>query len=67
MFASFFKIWSIPGLFLLIFGDFKQTKQFLQQINVTMSHLVFRGGIRTHNLSNMSLLPLKLDQDSRPS
>ena len=37
-------------LFLLIFGLFKETLQFLQQINVKNDHLVFGAGIRTLNL-----------------
>ena len=37
-----------------------------QQINVKNVHPVYGAGIRTHNLQNMSLLPLPLDQGSRP-
>ena len=36
---------------------FKQTLQFLQQINVKNVHLVYGAGIQTHNFQNMSLLP----------
>ena len=52
--ACFFKKWAIPNLF---FGLFKQTLQFLQQINVKNIHPVYGAGIRTHNLKNTSLLP----------
>ena len=34
--------------------SFKQTLQFLQQINV---HPVYTSGIQTHNRQNMSILP----------
>ena len=44
-------------LFLYIFGLFKQTIQFLQQINVKNVHPVYSAGIRTHDLSNMSRPP----------
>ena len=40
--------------------------QFLQQINVKNVHQVYGGGIQTHDLQNMNLLPLSLDQGSRP-
>ena len=48
-----------PAYFSIIFGLFKQAIQFLQQINVKISHVhpVFGAGIRTHDLRNMSLLP----------
>ena len=46
---------------------FKQTKQFLQQINVKNVHPVTGAGIRTHNLLNMSRIPQPLDQGSRPT
>ena len=36
---------------------FKQTLQFLQQINVKNVHPVYGTGIPTHNLRDMSLLP----------
>ena len=52
----FFKKWTNPGLFLLTFGLFKQTKQFLQQINVKNVHPVYGTGIQIHDLRNMSLL-----------
>ena len=32
--TAYFKKWAYPGLFLFIFGLFKQTIQILQQINV---------------------------------
>ena len=48
-----------PGLFFFIFGLFKQSIQFLHQINVKKIHVhpVYGAGIQTHNLSNMSCLP----------
>ena len=49
-----------PASFLFIIGLFKQTIQFLQQINVKNFpnvHLVYGNGIQTHNLSNMSHHP----------
>ena len=56
-----------PGLFLIYFRLFKEIIQFLQQINVKNVHPVVCGaGIRTHDLQDMSLLPLPLDQGSRP-
>ena len=54
-----------PASFSFIFGLFKQTIQFLQQINVKKCpnvHPVFGAGIRTNNLSNMNCHPLPLDQ-----
>ena len=46
-----------PGLFLFIFGLFKQTNNtILQQISVKNVH-VYSAGIRTHDLSNLSRLP----------
>ena len=52
----FFKKWANPGLFFM-FGLFKQTIQFLQQINVKNIHPIYGAGIRTHDLSNMSRVP----------
>ena len=46
------------------FRLFKQTLQFLQQINVKNVHPVHDAGIRTHNLWSTSLLPLPQDQGS---
>ena len=43
--------------FLFIFSLFKQTLQFLQQINVKNVHPVSGAGIRTRNLLITSLLP----------
>ena len=47
------------ALFLFILGLFKQTIQFLQQINVKKCHHhpVYGAGIQTRDLSNMSHLP----------
>ena len=53
----FFKKWANPGLFFVYFRLFKQTLQFLQQINVKNVHPVYSAGIRTLNLQNMSLHP----------
>ena len=46
-----------PASFSFIFGLFKETLQFLQQINVKIVHPVYGARIRTHNLSNMSRHP----------
>ena len=43
-----------PASFSYIFSVFKQTLQFLQQINVKNVHPLYSAGIQTHNLSNMS-------------
>ena len=53
----FWKKWANPGLFSSISGLYKQTIQFLQQINVKNVHPVNGAGIWTHNLLNMSLHP----------
>ena len=47
--TKLFKNGPTPASFLFIFGVFKQTIHFLQQITV--------NGIRTHDLSNMSRHP----------
>ena len=52
----FFKKWAIPGLFFFTFFLFKQTLQFLHQINVKNVHPVYSAGIRTPNHHVMSLL-----------
>ena len=49
-----------------LFRPFKQTLQFLQQINVKNVHPVYSARIPTHDLWNMSLLLKPLDQGSRP-
>ena len=51
------KKWANPGLFLFIFGLFKQTIQYLQQINVKNVHPVYGTEIQTHDQSNMSRHP----------
>ena len=59
----------IPASSPFIFGLFKQTLQFLQQIIVKKCknvHPEYGAGIRTHNLWDMSRHPLPLDQGSRP-
>ena len=48
---------TILGLFFVYFHLFKQTLQFLQQINVKNVNPVYGAGIWTHDLWNMSLLP----------
>ena len=53
----FFKKLAIPGLFFIYFRLFKQTLQFLQQINVKNVHPEYGAGIQTHNHWNISLLP----------
>ena len=52
-------------LFRLFSVFFKQTIQFLQQINV--KNVKSGAGIQTHDLWNVSLLPKPLDQGSRPT
>ena len=47
---------AILGLFLFIFGLFKQTIQNLQQINVKNDHPVSSNRIQTHDIVIMSLL-----------
>ena len=48
-----------PASFSFIFSLFKQTIQFLHQIDVKKFHVhpVYGAGIRNHNLQNISLLP----------
>ena len=55
----FLKIGPTPASFSFIFGLFKQTIQFLQQINVKKRHVhpVYGAGIQTHDLQNVILLP----------
>ena len=59
LFVCFFlkKNWPTPASFSFIFGLFKQTSQFLQQINVKNVQSVYGAGNRTHDLWNMSLFP----------
>ena len=45
----------------------KNINTILQQIHVKNVHPVYGPGIRTHDLHNVSLLPLPLDQGSRPT
>ena len=51
-----------PRPLFIYFRLFKHTLHFLQQINVEHVHPVYGAGIQTHNLWNMSLLPLPQDQ-----
>ena len=46
-----------PGLFFVYFRLFRQTLQYLQQINVKNFHPVYSAGFRTHDLWNTSLVP----------
>ena len=69
--AHFFKkkiflIWANPGIFLVYFRLFKQTIHFLQQINVEKhpSSRYMATGFKPTTFG--SLLPLPLDQGSRP-
>ena len=55
-FGILFKIGHPQPLF-IYFRLFKQTLQFLRQINVKNVHPVFSTGIQTHDLQNVSLLP----------
>ena len=63
---GFFK-WAIPASFRL-FSSFQiNITNFTLNVCEKMSiYLVYGAGIRTHDLQNMSLLPLPLDQDFRP-
>ena len=57
-FLYFFKKMGHPlASFSFIFYLFKQTIQFLQQINLKNVHPVYGAGIRTHGLLNMSRHP----------
>ena len=62
----FFK-WGNPSLFFVYFRPFKQSLQFLQQINVKNAHPVSGAVIWAHNLLIISLLPWPLDQGYRPA
>ena len=55
----FFKKWANSGLFLFMFGLFKQTSIYLQQINVKKCRFdpVYGARIQTHDLSIKSHLP----------
>ena len=57
----------MDNAFFVYFWYFQTNVRILQQINVTIIHLVSGAGNRTHNLLNMSLLPQPLDQCSPPS
>ena len=57
---------STPAPLSFIFGLFKQTIQFLQQINVKNVHPVYGAKIQPHDLSKMSCLPQPLDKVSCP-
>ena len=46
-----------PGLFLFIFGLFKQTLQFYNKYMWKNVHPVYGAGIRTHDLRHVSLFP----------
>ena len=53
----FFKRIGHPQPLFIYFRLFKQTLQFLRQINVKNVHPVFSTGIQTHDLQKVSLLP----------
>ena len=55
-----------PASFAFIFGLFKQTVHFLQQINEKNIHPVYGTGIMNHDLSEMSRQPQPPDQGSHP-
>jgi len=57
LFNIFLKNVLTPASFLFIFGLFKQTLQFLQQIKVKNVHPVYGAGNQTHDLWNVSLFP----------
>ena len=48
-----------------LFSSFQANIIFLQQIYVKNVHPVYGAGTQTHDLQNMSLLQLPLDQGSR--
>ena len=67
-FLIFFLKWASPASYSFIFGLVQTNiNTILQQINVKNIHPVYATGIRTHDLKIVSLLPLPLDQGSRPS
>ena len=53
----FLKKWANTRLVFIYFRLFKQTIEFLQQLNVKNGRPVYGAGIQTHDLWNMSLLP----------
>ena len=53
----------LPVLLFVYFRLFKQTLRLLQQKMWKIAHLVHSGGIGTHDLRNMRLIPLQLDQE----
>ena len=53
----FLKNGPTPASFSIIFGLYKQTIQFYQQINVKNVQRVYGAGIWTHNILNMSCQP----------
>ena len=61
LFRNMGKPWALFRLFLVFSNNFYN--KFMWK-NV---HPVYGAGIRTHNLRNVSLFPLLLDQDSRPT
>ena len=64
----FFKMGQSRPLFRLFSVFFKKTSiQFCNKLMWKNVHPVYGPGIRTHDLHNMSLLPLPLDQGSRPT
>ena len=64
----FFFKWANPGPFFFYFRSFQTniTTIFTTNICGKNVHPVYGAGIRTHDLRNVSLFPLPLDQGSRP-
>ena len=63
--STFYKNGPSPACFSFIFGLFQtHIDTILQQINVKNVHSVYGAGIQTHDLWNVSLLTLPLDQGS---
>ena len=58
-----------PGLFFVYFPSFLTNiiTIFTTDISGKNVHPVYGAGIRTHDLRNVSLFPLPLDQGSRPN
>ena len=65
---AFFKKWTNPGLFFIYFQSSKTKNTIFTTIQCKKCrvHPVYGARIWTHDLSNMSRLPLALDQGSHP-
>ena len=68
MLKQIIKNWPIPASFSFIFGLFQTNIITIFTTNICGKnvHPVYGAGIRTHDLWNVSLFPLPLDQGSRP-